>query len=208
MITVNWPEMKAFLDLHTLGCQYVELTDRYIIHGILGTFKLECEVNKNSSDVTDFETNYKPNANKELVTRTVNSPSAYNTSVRFAGTSFTAPPNASTTHWYPLSNDYEIRGAEFQSVGSQFGDYVEMWVTDKDGIVYPAGTRLTKYVDKFYLFEHEAGTTAPLVDLVDDDNSDEVPSIFYIEFLLTNAQPDPGGNTVKFISNFWLYERQ
>lgn len=125
-------------------------------------------------------------------------------SLRIEGTSFVAPANTVTSHFYKLPDDYRIRGAEFQINNAKFGDYIKVWVTDHDGIAYPVDTRLTQYVPKFYCYHHESGTTAHIVDLVDEDSSDSVPSFLYLEFEYTNAQTS--GPDVQFIANFWMYK--
>lgn len=133
-------------------------------------------------------------------------PSVNEVSLRIHGDYWNCPANTSTTHYFPLNDDYEVRGAEFQFVNGKAGDYVEVWVTDKDGVLYPAGTRLTKYIEKFCVYEHEPGTQAWVADLVDDDTSDLVPSVFYFEFVYTNNQPALSDD-VKAIVNFWMYKR-
>lgn len=204
MLIVNWSEIKSFLDNRSLSCQYVELDSKYIIQGHDGNFILQCEINKNSSDITDFETNYKPTGNASIVTKTQNSAAAVPVSLRLEGMTFSAPANTTTTYWYKLPADYRIRGAEFQLNNSKFGDIIRVWLTDHDGVVYPVDTRLTPYVPKMYAYHHEPGTTAPVLDLVDDDTSDEVSSVFYLEFEYENNQTT--GSDVEFIANFWMYE--
>lgn len=134
-------------------------------------------------------------------------PSDVPTSLRLEGLSFSAPPNTTTTYNYKLPDNYRIRGAEFQINNASRGttpDIIKVWVTDVDGAVYPAGTRLTQYVPNMHVYKHEPGTYAQVLDLVDDDTSDEVPSVFYLEFEYTNNQP-AGNDDVLFIANFWMY---
>ena len=133
-------------------------------------------------------------------------PSVDNVTLRIEGDYWTCPANTSTIHYVALNDDYMIRGAEFQFVNGKAGDTVEVWVTDKDGVVYPAGTQLTKYVQKFCVYDHEPNTQAWVADLVDDDVSDEVPSVFYLEFKYTNNQA-AGQPDVKAVVNFWMYKK-
>lgn len=142
---------------------------------------------------------------EEPIRVTQNRPSVYEVSLRIEGDNWTCPANQVTQHFIPLNDDYEIRGAEFQFVNGKAGDVVEVWVTDKDGVAYPAGTQLTKYVNKFCVYDHEPGTQAWVADLVDDDTSDLVPSFLYLEFKYTNNQAS--GPDVKAIVNFWMYKR-
>lgn len=141
-----------------------------------------------------------------LPARVTPTPSQYNVSLRIEGDTWSCPANTNTTHYVALNDDYEIRGAEFQFVNGKAGDYVEVWVTDKDGILYPAGTRLTQYVNKFCVYEHEPNTQAWVADLVDDDTSDEVPSVLYLEFIYHNVQT-AGSDAVTAVVNFWMYKR-
>ena len=207
---VNWEQLKTFVDERSLSIQELDLGGYYELHAFDGPFELTHTMKKESnpesdSNQYDYEQNYQSGSNKSPVTKTQNQPSSVSSSLRIEGDTWNCPANTATTHYIPLNDDYMIRGAEFQFVNGKAGDYVEVWVTDKDGAVYPAGTQLTKYVNKFCVYEHEPNTQAWVADLVDDDVSDEVPSVFYLEFKYTNAQAS--GADVKAIVNFWMYKR-
>lgn len=72
MIEVNWQNIKSFIDSRGLSAQYVELDSRYIIQAHDNSFSLECVLDKSptdSTDLNDFEANYKPSGNKKLSVR-------------------------------------------------------------------------------------------------------------------------------------------
>ena len=63
---VSWATLKSFLDSRSLPAQYIEYSDEYKVVGVDSTFSIECVLDKgasDTSDLTDFETNYKPSAN-------------------------------------------------------------------------------------------------------------------------------------------------
>lgn len=66
---VEWLDFKNFLDIKLVSPQYIELSDRFIIHAFDGPFELECELIKNvsdTSDLDDWNTNYKSNGNRTI----------------------------------------------------------------------------------------------------------------------------------------------
>jgi hypothetical protein len=70
MIKVNWIELKSFVVAKSLSIQFVELTDRYELGAGDGTFEVRCTLDKSPTDTTDlydFETNFKLNGNKSLL---------------------------------------------------------------------------------------------------------------------------------------------
>lgn len=71
---VNWGELKSFVDDRKLSIQYVDVEGKYFLHAIDGPFSLTCELYKDPSDTTDildFENNYKPLGNKPIITDVV-----------------------------------------------------------------------------------------------------------------------------------------
>lgn len=66
---VSWTEIKNFIDARSVSPQFVELDKIFIIKAFDGQFSLETEIDKNPTDTTDLDdwnTNYKPEANKVL----------------------------------------------------------------------------------------------------------------------------------------------
>lgn len=69
MITVDWAELKTFVDARGLSIQFVELSNKYILRAFDSYFVLGLEMSKEapaSSEQTDFENNYKAAGNKTL----------------------------------------------------------------------------------------------------------------------------------------------
>lgn len=69
MITVDWSELKNFVDAREVSIQFVELSSKYILRAYDSNFILGLELAKEtpaSSEQTDFETNYKSLGNKTL----------------------------------------------------------------------------------------------------------------------------------------------
>ena len=63
---VSWSTLKNFLDTRKVPAQYIDYTDYYHVFGIDNQMRLECMLDKapsDTTDLTDFETNYKPAAN-------------------------------------------------------------------------------------------------------------------------------------------------
>lgn len=66
---VKWPIFKSFVNSKDLSIQYLDYGSEYSLQAFDGYFTLECVLDKNPSDTTDlldFENNYKTNGNKIL----------------------------------------------------------------------------------------------------------------------------------------------
>lgn len=68
-IICDWEEFKSFVSTKNLEIQYEEISTpaSYDIFADEEDIKYTCRLLKSSTDATDFETNYKDNANKPLV---------------------------------------------------------------------------------------------------------------------------------------------
>ncbi len=68
MLSVAWADLKSFADNRNTNIHYVELTDYYILIVFDGPFHLTTTVSKlaPSSELTDFEDNYKASGNTQL----------------------------------------------------------------------------------------------------------------------------------------------
>lgn len=69
MIEAEWPEVKTFIDEREIDCHYVDLGQSYAIRAFDGIFMVGCKIKKgdiNADWLADFETNYKPLANKKI----------------------------------------------------------------------------------------------------------------------------------------------
>ena len=64
---VNWSKLKEFVDHRGLSVQWVEESSHYSLSAIDGALTFTCKLDKNptdTTDLTDFETNYKASGNK------------------------------------------------------------------------------------------------------------------------------------------------
>lgn len=66
---VDWTTIKDFTDNQKAVMRYVETSSNYYLIAADAYFKLECELDKvvDTTDISDFETNYKANANQKTV---------------------------------------------------------------------------------------------------------------------------------------------
>jgi hypothetical protein len=89
MLEITWPEIKTFLIDRSLSANYVEFTDMYIITGVDGYLSFFCKLRKdNSTDQTDFETNFKPDGNKTLQPKDVDNTNLSRTKITKTGWHF------------------------------------------------------------------------------------------------------------------------
>ncbi len=66
---VQWSAFKSFVDSRFLSIQWIDDGNFYILKAIDSAFTLECNIDKNPSDttdLTDFETNYKAKGNQSF----------------------------------------------------------------------------------------------------------------------------------------------
>ena len=97
--SVSWPDMKAFMDQRKIACQWISLSGAYQIVAIDGDFGLNCVLPQDgSSDVTDFETKYKPAGNLRLTPQLDSDNASF-----------------SRTKQAPTGWTYQLRGLEIQT---------------------------------------------------------------------------------------------
>jgi hypothetical protein len=63
----------------------------------------------------------------------------------------TIPANSSATVYTQIAESRKIDGGEIVTSAFSFGNWGKMWVEDKDGVYYPAGTILDTFVGGWYL---------------------------------------------------------
>jgi hypothetical protein len=83
------------------------------------------------------------------------------------GSSFTAVAGVSTPHDVHIdqtcklfSGSFQLFSGSFHVAGSTQGDTIEFEVVDVDGVLAPAGTVLTQYVDSMFVVDDERRTLA------------------------------------------------
>lgn len=66
---IEWSLFKQFVDSRSLSVQWIDLDKKYFLKAYDGVFSIESEVDKyptDTTELTDFETNYKPLGNQRL----------------------------------------------------------------------------------------------------------------------------------------------
>jgi hypothetical protein len=76
------------------------------------------------------------------------------------GSSFTAVAGVSTPHDVHIDQTCKLFSGSFHVAGSTQGDTIEFEVVDVDGVLAPAGTVLTQYVDSMFVVDDERRTLA------------------------------------------------
>ena len=66
MKKIDWSTFKDFVDDRDLSIQYIEHTNCYDLWASDRIMSYTCDLAKNTSDATDFETNYKSDGNKKI----------------------------------------------------------------------------------------------------------------------------------------------
>jgi hypothetical protein len=96
-IKVDWTEFKGYVDNLTLKIQYLENTETYRLYTFNGQFQLECMLEKGSTDATDFETNYKSDANTREIDSDQDGRSIQRAAATYKGWRYLAHPIEVTT---------------------------------------------------------------------------------------------------------------
>ena len=108
-ISVDWSDLKSFLDDRKLAAQFVETDSKYIVQGVDGQFTLESILPKgeSDSDTTDFENNYKSGGNKRIDTGKdfALSAAAGDVNGDTVVNKFGANPSLSTSEFVPVWDD-------------------------------------------------------------------------------------------------------
>ena len=141
-IVVKWSEIKQFTNTYSISMQYFDRDKYYDIYSYNGTLLLKCILFKNfedTTDLTDFETNYKPIGNKSMPLQfqpfssktLANGKSLYK---RFAGISQVLTAGSNTFTWQQSSYPWaKFLGIEV--IGAELGDTCDLYVLDT-----PSGT--------------------------------------------------------------------
>lgn len=150
MKEVTWSTFKTFIQSRSLSIQQFEENDTYYMWAVDGAFSLSCCLYKdNSSDVQDFENNFKASSNKsfsdsEGIPLTKSRAFANSDGFRFRGKGIKSVCNAgiSTNIDYKLTEERWINGVDLIVKNHILGDSVKFQVVDKEyvyaGILYPS----------------------------------------------------------------------
>ena len=199
MIKVAWSELKNYADSGSFPIQYlVDKDDNYHIFCVNGTFQLKCIIAKESpasSDQSDFETNYKPNANKNVS----QTPTAFaykdNFFFRGTGKKFNCP--AGQTTQIKLENTYAK--AKFNGCSimyGQDGDTCDLKVLDSTTGTY---TTVPNYLLNQFGFDWNI-TSQPMRETLPYDAD------IFLGMQLVVEYTNNGNSDVEVAVNFYLHE--
>lgn len=148
----TWTDFKTIVASNSLQMFYVETTDIYTISAFVGQKEIGCKILKNSddsTDKTDFETNYKALCNKKTftVSEALSEPNGY----RFRGTRIIAQamPVGTTTVDYTVAEERYLTGAAVKAYGAGHFDYVEFKVVAPAGHAITGGAPVEVVLDTF-----------------------------------------------------------
>ena len=161
---ITWSMMKSFVSQRGISLNYAEFDNEYYIVGVDDSLQFSCTLLKDATDTTDlddFEANYKPTANKRLSTYEISGvANPKGMRARLVGSHFINLTAGQVTNvdWQipQLTFGGENKtsyfdGVEYYSANSKIGDTVTFQVVDKDGILYPAGTVVEEFATGLYV---------------------------------------------------------
>jgi len=169
-LNTNWETLKQFLDDKSLIPQYLDIGNEYIIVAIDGAFSLSCRIIKDGgADQVEFDDNYKPNANKQIVKHTQVQGIPKVSIYKPEGSSSTIVSHVWTdpSSWYTKST--RVTGETLSLVAGKIYDfanpnvidlthgrmYAENDITGYELKVYDNGTLTTEDTD--YTMNYESG---------------------------------------------------
>lgn len=142
-INVSWTIFKQFITDRSLSIQYIDIDGAYRMIAFDGPFQLSCFLNQDSSsDVVDFETNYKSKGNKQFTSsgHQIMAPTLeYDLDLRniWKGYKYTATAGAQSFFDEQVTQELKLRGGWYALLDSNavVGDYVEFSIIDKDDVL-------------------------------------------------------------------------
>jgi hypothetical protein len=155
---VSWSDVKTFLTTRKIPAQYIDFKDTYWVLASDGPFEIWCRIAKTdpaSTDQTDFETNYQPDANTTLTDsngHTIIRSAAFSDSegfrARFKGfkgiadKADTQGTEKITDIDFHIDEERYINGVRLMLTNHSDDDNIDFIVVDKNftyaGILYPA----------------------------------------------------------------------
>lgn len=219
---MNFRELKAIVARKNLTWQYDETPDLYSVYAVDGIIKHEADLYKDPTklsglsaqgltdyqdDVTDFETNFKPNANWAAGIRSY----PFSTpDFEFRGTGVSGTCAAGQT----LDLDYQMPGKRYINGGlvlldgSTIFDWMEFKAMDLGGIIpvpyrvaFPQYPTLKHWVEKWFVPQVPAGGASPLLHLATPYAGLVDPGI-----VLRGVYHSTGATEVKVAVNYMLHE--
>jgi hypothetical protein len=141
MVKLDWAAFKSFFITYSANPQYIEGSEKYYIFAFYGHLEVSCELIKSPSDttdLTDWETNYKPISNKVVPTVTLSPFAAKKIAVggtvknlfaRNTGKRFSVSSGVTTECNYTATFPY-VKMIGLECIGGEVGDYAELRVYD------------------------------------------------------------------------------
>ena len=165
MPRVTWTELKAFVDQTNASIKYFEFQNRDHIYAYDGDFVMHCRLRldpADSSDIQDWQDNYKSSANKKFPSQEVSGVQDPK-GMRARLTSLcdeTVTQNTTQDldwqidqlNWLGVNKQSYFDGIEYYAKDANIGDCVTFQIVDKDGLVYPAGTILEEFGKDWKIF--------------------------------------------------------
>ena len=192
-IAVSWTAFKQFVNSRSLSIQWVEDYGNYYLTAVDNFFSLNCVLNQttDTSDISDFTTNFQPNGNQPLKTNVVQQLGADSVSICPFGTMFNAPANQTTTFDLKFTNTVYLKGGIMYASPGNVGDTITVQVVDKDNITGAgAGTVLATYVNGWYVIPED-------MNAVEDVSlSQPMVSGLYVRFIYTNSSAITNSNVI------------
>lgn len=163
MRNVSWAQLKDFSVSRRAPMQYFESENGYDVIAIDGYFAVATLIDKTSvnADRTDFETNFKAQANQPVVKRdmygreiSTNSPFTDASGFRFRGAAFSGSSTAAGTFDidYRIAQERYINGGRLlvDMIGAD--DRMTFQVVDKDNVLgMGAGVVLDEFISEYYV---------------------------------------------------------
>ncbi len=210
-LSISYTDLKTKATVLTAAYHYIDFTTNYGVFIYDSNNDVLFDALPTGADETDFTTNIKPTATAHLnynnlfqvlegqltVTpeRIVRGFKKHKTKYWRRSFNFMAPAGVNTNFDTLISEDIWLSGGAYKVDGNAvWGDRLEFIVIDKDGVVSPAGTILTRYVDDEYVYQGAAERE------ITTDGAAKIPAGVYLRVRYYSI----GGTAVKFIVRHFM----
>ena len=196
-----WTEFKTIVTSKDLSIQYREGTSEYNLWASDTNDEYLCFISKTdpaSTDQTDFENNYKDNANSSIAT--LIQPFAKD-SVDFKGEGKGGIVTKGTTQDIDLKliEDMYCDGGFLFAGYAEFGDYIKAQVIDIDDVLgYGENYILKTWIEKWYVIPDQ-------IMYVKVNQGGTIPANVYLRLKYTSIGST---NDIKFAVNYHLYKKK
>lgn len=155
IMNVSWEIFKAFVEERDLSIQWIDLGESYTLKAFDNYFTLDCSVNKDTDECTDFETNFQADGNKRLSQFDTDGASITRAKAAKSGWSFWAcPPEITTSTLSGTLYCKDVSGTDIPGVSCKIYDNSDAEITTA-GLL---GVNLTTCVKTVLDIEHPFDT--------------------------------------------------